>query len=258
MEDPAPLRLLVVNANTSAVATRRIAAYAAAHAPPATSVRTVAPSDGPEGIDSMLDATVAAVEVVREIVHHEGAYDSAVIACGVDPGLDAARQVSPRPVVGIAEAGMLAACLLGRRFVIPVLSEAQVDAMAELARAYGLERRVAAIPAVGTTAAHHFADAEAIFPALRSTCEVALSRFAGDCVVLTGAAMVGLEQPLSQALGVPAICGLAAGLELAAMLARLGLETSRRGRYATPVKADSLRGYGDLRDVYSAVAAADD
>jgi allantoin racemase len=239
------------------VATRQIAAYAVDHAPPLSRVLTVAPPHGPEGIDSVLDTTLAAVEVVREIVRAGDDHDACVIACGVDPGLAAARQVSSRPVVGIAEAGMLAACLVGHRFVIPVLSRAQVGVMSDLARAYGFEHRVAAVPSVGTTAAAHFSDAEAVFPALRQAAEAALETAGGDCVVLTGAAMAGLERPLQDALGVPVICGLSAGLELAGMLGRLDLRTSRLGRYATPGKADELNGYDDLQGVYSSAAIDD-
>ena len=49
--------------------------------------------------------------------------DGFVLACFGDPGLDAARELAAGPVVGIAEAGMKTATLLGRGFsVVTTLS----------------------------------------------------------------------------------------------------------------------------------------
>ena len=49
--------------------------------------------------------------------------DGHVIACFGDPGLDAVRELAAGPVVGIAEAAMHTATLLGRGFsVVTTLS----------------------------------------------------------------------------------------------------------------------------------------
>jgi allantoin racemase len=252
--EPAPVRLLVVNGNTSELATRRIGAYALAVAPPRCEIETVRPERGPEGVDTALDATLAAVEVARTIAARWPGFDACVIACGVDPGLAASRQACPRPVVGIAEAGLLCAAPAGEAFVVPVLSRGQVGAMRSLVGSYGMAGKLAALPSIETTAARHFADPAAVFPALRDACAEALDRHGGDTVVLTGAAMAGLEERLTQALGVPVICGLAAGVALAAALARLPGAWSRTR--PDPRKPGTIRGYEDLRQLYETVIQA--
>src|SRR5262245_66028179 len=52
----------------------------------------------------------------------DNACSAFVIACYSDPGLHAAREITTKPVLGIAECGILTAMTLGQRFgVISIL-----------------------------------------------------------------------------------------------------------------------------------------
>src|SRR3954447_24316038 len=104
------MRILVVNPNTSDEMTRDIAEQAARYARPDTELETVAASWGPRSIEGHYEEHVAAVATLEAIGSRTGSFDAVVIACFGDPGLYAAREVSPVPVIGIAEAALLTAC----------------------------------------------------------------------------------------------------------------------------------------------------
>lgn len=244
-------RILVVNANTSAAATSRLAEGSAGAASAATEVTCVSVAAGPEGIDTPLDLAVAGVEVVRVIAREREAYDAFVIACGGDPGLDAARQVTKKPVVGIGEAGMLCACPLGATFAVLATLRSETASIRELARAYGLEDRFAGVAALGhDTASLIAADDSALFELARDACRRAIDEQLAEVIVLGGSVMIGLEARLSQALDVPVLAAMACGVRLAEALVDLGAHTSRAHKYAPVAKRDRLIGYEDLQDVY--------
>lgn len=245
------MRLLVVNANTSAAATVAIADAAHAAARPGTHVAVVAPDHGPEGIDGPLDLAVAAVEVAGVIAERRDEHDAFVIACGNDPGLDAARQVAGGPVVGIAEAGMLLACTLGARFSIPVLSSAKVAPMVDLVRRYGVESRLASVVPMRTSTAEAIGDPEALLDGLIAAGRVARDRDLAEVFVLTGSAMAPLAPAVQDALELPVVAGVGAAVMLAETLVALGVSTSRRQTYRIPTKRDALRGHPLLQGVYS-------
>src|SRR5260370_24062997 len=72
-------------------------------------------------------------------------YDAFALGCFYDPALRAARSLVDIPCVGLSETCMLVACLLGRSFGLVALEESQRAQHEELAHAYGLRERLAAV-----------------------------------------------------------------------------------------------------------------
>jgi allantoin racemase len=243
-------RILVVNSNTSEVNTSRIARSLSACRPEPVALEFATAANGPEGIDSALDLAIAGLETVRAIAANADAFDGFVIACGNDPGLDAARQVTRRPVVGLAESGMQLACALGRRFSIPVLSRAKISPMVDLVGRYGLTSRLASVVALDTSSAAAIADPDCLFEDLVAAGEFARDRDLAEVLVLTGSAFCGLEHAVSDTLGMPVVAGLTAAVALVRALCDLRLETSHTYAYNSPAKLDELRGYDDFRRAY--------
>ncbi len=88
--------------------------------------------------------------VEKAIEAEKDGYDAAVIGCFFDPGLQQAREVVDIPVIGVAEASMLVACLMGRNFGIVTLTEPKLHPGFEAAiRALGLQERTAPNPVRG-------------------------------------------------------------------------------------------------------------
>jgi allantoin racemase len=160
--------------------------------------------------------------------------DGYVLACFGDPGLDAARELAGGPVVGIAEAAMHAATMVGRGFsVVTTLGRTR-------GRAWDLAARY-----VGAGACRGVYACEIPVLDLESDPSVvkrvvalgreALEKDDSDVIVLGCAGMADLCAAVSAELGVPVIDGVAAAVVLAESLVRLGVSTSPRGEYARPL-----------------------
>jgi allantoin racemase len=188
-------RLLVVNSNTSVSATQRIAAGCAGYVRPMTEVSYVNVEAGPQGIDTPLDRAISGLGTARAIALHRHTFDAFVVACGMDPGLDAARQVTDKPVVGIAEAGMLMACTLGARFSVLVPMRSSTAPMQDLVGHYGLTSRLASIVPLEMATSELIDGPGALRARVLEAARTAHERDLAEVVVMTGSVMVGAVYP---------------------------------------------------------------
>ena len=140
------MRLLLINPNTSEAMTAGIAEAARAVAAPGTVVQAVQPSFGPRSIEGHYDEAIAAAGVAEQVRAGApwltgDARAGVVIACFGDPGLDAAREATDVPVIGIAEAAFHVASLLATGFSV-VTTMTRTCVIAEhLVMRHGFERR---------------------------------------------------------------------------------------------------------------------
>jgi allantoin racemase len=84
-------------------------------------------------------AAAGAAEQVR--LGAERHFDAVVIACFDDPGLDAARDATSAPVIGIAEAAFHTAYFLSTVFSVVTTLNRTVITAEHLLHRYGFERR---------------------------------------------------------------------------------------------------------------------
>ena len=117
-------RILVINPNSTASVTRAIdEAMAPLRIPGGPEIACLTLEDGPPGVESQTDADGVIQPLCRVIRQHEPDAAAFVIACFSDPGLFSAREATAKPVLGIAECGILTALTLGHRFgVISILA----------------------------------------------------------------------------------------------------------------------------------------
>jgi allantoin racemase len=82
-------------------------------------------------------------EIVHEIIKadKEGGFDAAIIGCGNDPGLEAAREMVQMPVIGVLETGMLIACILGAKFACILTDPRCIPLVERKIKLYGMEDR---------------------------------------------------------------------------------------------------------------------
>ena len=226
----------VINPNTTSSMTAKIGHTARSVAAAGTVIQAANPDMGPASIESHYDEALAVPGLLAEINNGErDGVDGYVIACFGDPGLDAAREVARGPVIGIAEAAMHTATLLGRNFsVVTTLGRTRGRAW-ELAHRYGMAQscrnvRACEIPVL---------DLEIPGSAARDTialeCKQAVAEDDIDVIVLGCAGMADLCQYLSESTGVPVIDGVAAATKTVESLVALGLTTSTRSEYAAPL-----------------------
>jgi allantoin racemase len=228
------MRLLIVNPNTSRAMTASIAAAARAVASPGTEIVALQPRFGPRSIEGHFEETIAAAGVA-DALRQAPAHDAVVIACFGDPGLDAAREVTTAPVLGIAEAACHAAALLATGFsIVTTLSRTCVIAE-RLVQRYGFTQACRGIHGtdIPVLALEH--DGDAAMGPLEAAARQALQQDRSGAIVLGCAGMAPLCAHLQQRLGVPVIDGVAVAVKFAEALASLGLGTSKRGDYAPPL-----------------------
>src|SRR5215211_8375065 len=134
------MRILVVNPNTTASMTRKIAAAAADAASHGTEIVAVNPDSGPPSIEGYFDEAFSVPGLIDEI-RKACAIDAHVIACFDDTGLDAARCIAEAPVIGIGEAAFHMASLVAGRFGVVTTLSRSVPAIEHNLVRYGLASR---------------------------------------------------------------------------------------------------------------------
>jgi allantoin racemase len=229
------MRLHVVNPNTSASMTAKIAAAARAIALPGTVIDARQPLMGPVSIEGFYDEAFAVPGMLGCIrdADRDGA-NAHIIACFDDTGLDAARASAKAPVIGIGEAGLHVASLIAARFAVVTTLGVSVVPIEHNLKKYGLAERCARVRAAEVPVlALEERNADALGK-ISQEITAAIRDDRAEAIVLGCAGMADLAAELSASHGLPVVDGVAAAVTLAEGLVRLGLTTSRLGPYAVP------------------------
>ena len=195
-------RILVINPNSSESVTAAIsAAVAPFRLPGGPTIDCVTLTEGPPGIATQRDADSVVIPLCR-LVERETA-DAFVLACFSDPGLHAVREAAgARPVMGIAEWGLLRALTLGERFGIIALSASSVRRQQRMVRQMGLEGRYAGSGPVELSASD--SASEAVGGKLAEAGQLLVERGA-DVIVLGCAGMARHRAAIASASGRPVV-----------------------------------------------------
>ena len=224
----------VINPNTTVAMTEVIGRAARAVVADSTSVEAVTSRSGPASIESHFEEALAVPGLLELIDEGERAgVDGYVIACFGDPGLDAARELARGPVLGIAEAAMHAATLVGRRFGVVTTLERTIGRASELAHRYGAANACVGIRACEVPVLELDDPSSGARDRVIAEC-LPLLEAGAESIVLGCAGMADFCRSLSRELGVPVVDGVAAATALVEALIRVGLRTSTRSEYAPP------------------------
>lgn len=180
-------------------------------------LRCVTLDDGPAGIVTQADADRAATLVATYVAAHDA--DAFVIACFSDPGVVAARERTRRPVVGIGEAGMLAALSMGQSVGVIAVAQLSIPRHMRYWRMLQLDRRVAGERALDVPV-DQSGDADVAFARMVETGRALRDRDGADVLLLGCAGMADLRLPLEKELGLPVVDPCQAGAALALWRAR--------------------------------------
>ncbi|MDF2233895.1 aspartate/glutamate racemase family protein [Albimonas sp. CAU 1670] len=224
------MRLLILNPNSTASMTRSIAAAARAVAAPGTEIAATNPAGAPPAIQGAADGEAALPHVLalHAAETARNAPDAAIIACFDDTGAWELKATAPHPVIGIGEAGMMAAVLRGRRFSVVTTLAVSVPVIAANAARYGFGERCAKVRASGVPVLALEDDPEASARAVREEVLRAAAEDGVEAVVLGCAGMAHLAQGMAADAGLPVIDGVAAAVRLAeAMHGLPGLAAAR-------------------------------
>jgi len=227
------MKIQVINPNTTAAMTAKIAAAARRAAAGRFEVFCSNPPAGPESIETACDTITAAPAILREVSQGmEQGCAGHVIACFDDPAVAACRELATGPVLGICEASMLAAAVTASRFSVVTTARAGIPIIEDMALRYGFERKCRSVRscdmAVLDLDGSPMANAKVL-----AQVQAAVEDGA-ETVILGCAGMSDLADWLSTESGVPIIEGVAAAVGLVAGLASSGIATSKVGVFAFP------------------------
>src|SRR3954466_13828542 len=196
--------ILLINPNTTSSITDLVLRTAKTFAARGTTLRALSGAFGPRYVASRVGYAIAGHAAVDAFANDEGRKDAVVLACFGDPGLAALKEISPVPVVGMADASVLQACAIGRRFSIVTGGERWQSMLEEFVASHGLSSRLASIRTVAPTGADIARNPKAAMALLAKGCSACVREDGADVVILGGAGLAGLPaQPPRQGGGPP-------------------------------------------------------
>jgi Asp/Glu/hydantoin racemase len=211
-------RILVVNPNSSKACSAGICAALAPFRRPSGPVFDVVTlPEGPPAIYDWRDWH-GVVEPLCRLIEREPA-DAYVIACASDPGIEAARAVTSRPVFGVFRSAVAAAVARAERFGVIAIVEASKARHLAALRAMGLEGRLAAEVALNVSM-DTLLEPHAARDRLADAARACAAAGAGT-VILGCTGMAHHRAAVECAAGIPVIepCQAAAALAATALLA---------------------------------------
>lgn len=232
------MRILVLNPNTTRSMTEKIAAAARRAASTGTEIVANNPARGPASIEGYYDEAMS-LQGLLEVIRATPDADAVVIACFDDTGLDAARCLTDRPVVGIGEAAYHMASLISNKFSVVTTLARSVPALEHNLQRYGLAHRCARVRSSDVAVLE--LEEPGSNAATRVSEEIgrAIAEDRAEAIVLGCAGMTDLADRLATQHGLPVLDGVSCAVAMAEAMVRLRLRTSRLGGYA-PVPAQKL------------------
>ncbi|WP_406855492.1 aspartate/glutamate racemase family protein [Alsobacter sp. KACC 23698] len=207
------MNILLLNPNTTQALTDRMARVASAAASAGTRIEPVTATRGVPYISTRAEAQIAGAIALEILAERRAAVDGVIMAAFGDPGLGAAREMLEIPVVGMAEAAMLTACMLGRRFAIVTFARALEPWFQECVEANGLAHRCAGVQcATGAFSSIDAVQAE-MEERLVETALACLDALRPDVIILAGAPLSGLAPVIRDRVPVPLVDGVVAAVK---------------------------------------------
>jgi allantoin racemase len=229
------MRIFVINPNTSESMTGHIRRELEKIKRPDTELTVVNPAHGPVSIESEYDRAQA-VPPMLELVYqaNQEGYDAILLACFSDPGIDAAREVSEIPVVGIEEATLHVAAMLGHKFAMATAFPRHIPTRELHIRKLGMEHVYATTFAIEMTVLEMDADPQQAKARILELAREAVEEHGAEVLVLGCAGLTGYAKDIEQALGTIVLDPTSVAFKVAETMAELGLRHSKVGRYAKP------------------------
>ena len=203
---------------------------------PDTELTIVNLEKGPESIEAFYDEAFAEPFVVREVekAADEG-FHGAIIYCFGNPGLYAAREAVDIPVVGIGEAAINLACILGHRMSVIVELPHAVPRVWRTIRLMGVVEKVASVRSAEVPVLD-MGDEERLRVAILRASETTIEADGADVLVLGCGSMFGVREEIESRYGVPVVEPGPAALKLLESLLALRLSHSKRAFRSPPAK----------------------
>lgn len=216
------MRIFIINPNSDEKMTEAIRRSAEDYARGEVEIECRATPGAPEFLETYQDELLAAPGMMELVRANEADFDAFIVACHSDVNLDALKEMTDKPVVGIGEASMKIATLLGHSFSVVTTHIHSIPGKEAQARKYHLQDLMVSVraPDKGTSDS---GDEEVFLELAKDAIEEDLA----EVIVLGCAGLAGLDKVLQDKLGVPVLDGVVCALMIAIGLVHYGVSTSK-------------------------------
>jgi Asp/Glu/hydantoin racemase len=170
-------------------------------------------TEGPYGIESQKDADSVTMPLRRK-VEGDNASSAFIIACYSDPGLHVCREATTRPVLGIAECGVLTALTRADTFGVIAIAQRSIRRHLRYLRQMGLMERLAGERPLDMSVAET-ASGEGTLAKMIAVGRALKDEDGAGAIVMGCAGMARHRKALEDALGIPVIDPTQAAVSMA-------------------------------------------
>ena len=228
------MRILVINPNTSKDVTELIASEARRSALPETELIFETAPFGVEYIETRAESAIAGYAVACVAAERYGEYDGIVVAAFGDPGLLSLKELVDCPVVGITEAALASASLLGQRFSIIAISDRITAWYRETVERSHLSTRLGGIHSLKDPLKNIGTVQEDYPQKLKEMASESITNDGADVIILGGAPLAGMARNISGEIKVPVVDGVSSGICHCETLIRLESGKAVEGSFSRP------------------------
>ena len=198
-------RILVINPNSTEAVTQGIdAAMAPLSLPGGPAIECVTLTEGPPGIESQAHVEQVVAPIGAMVKKRDNDCAAFVIACYSDPGLHAARELTTKPVLGIAECGIMTAMTLGQRFGVISILKKSIPRHLRYVGQMGVADRMAGDRAIGLGVTA-LSDETRTFARMAEVAAELRDEDGADVLVMGCAGMARYRDRLSRHVGLPVV-----------------------------------------------------
>jgi allantoin racemase len=229
------MKIMVINPNTSQSMTNHLRQELERIKRPDTELTVVCAERGPETIESAYDEAFAippTLELVKRANQED--YHAIIIACFSDPGLEAAKEISKIPVIGIEESSLHMAAMLGAKFSVITPRRERIPSKREHVHMRGLDYFLASVRSLDLSVAETDAEPEKTKERVLEVAQKAVDEDGAEVIILGCAGMAGYAKEIERKLRVKVLDPSAVALKVAEAMADLGLTQSKRGLFSAP------------------------
>ncbi len=198
-------QIVVINPNSTEEVTRGVdRALEPLRMAGGPGIECVTLREGPPGIESQADVESVVAPLCGLIRARDDDAAAFVIACYSDPGLQAAREATSRPVFGIAECAMLTALTKGERFGLISILASGVQRHLRYVCQLGLSQRFAGdLPlGIGVT---ELGDETVVLGRMIETGRRLRDEHGADVLIFGCAGMADYREQVAERVGLPVV-----------------------------------------------------
>jgi allantoin racemase len=229
------MRILVINPNSSENMTDHLREVLNRIKRSDTELEVVSIPSAPQTIESAYDEALAIPPTLDRVKRaNEEGYEAIILACFSDPGLTAAKEISKIPVIGIAEATLHMASMLGAKFSILTTRKERIASKREYVFLKGLEHFLASVRSLDLSVDETDSDSQKTKMRIFEETEKAISNDGAEVIILGCAGMAGYNAEIESKLKVRVLDPAGVALKVAEAMVDLGIMHSKLGLFCTP------------------------